>query len=270
MFDDSTHRLWQCDTVDGMMILKVCDDNSVGKSCFWQGMNSLFDSDLTNQLGEFDKVYQTVNALSPLQIPDYIASGSQDKNTQSPAFMLSRMVEGESIKLAQIDNATVQTLAEHLSCLHGQQHAAAGGLNTASISPEQWIKRLDKTIQLLARDQAIPDSILAECMAMIKSCSPDSFVPIMLDLRWDQFLQKNGTLTALVDLDAFVYAPRSLELVLLEYLLNKDQAIVFKQYYKISLTELNMVRKPYRLLLFLMNVLGEQSCERWMNAEIRF
>jgi hypothetical protein len=88
----------------------------------------------------------------------------------------------------------------------------------------------------------------------------------MPDLRWDQFLQQNKQLTALVDLDAFVYGPKELELVLLEYLLNSEQAELFKEHYQrhSELPDLNFVRAPYRLLLFLMNVLGETDLSNWL------
>jgi hypothetical protein len=94
----------------------------------------------------------------------------------------------------------------------------------------------------------------------------------MPDLRWDQFLENDGKLSALVDLDAFVFAPRELDFILLEYLLNQQQARVFAQQYQQShsLPDLSVVRKPYRLLLFLMNVLGEEDIDTWMQAAARF
>ena len=98
------------------------------------------------------------------------------------------------------------------------------------------------------------------------------FVPILPDLRWDQFLTDSNKLTGLVDLDAVVYGARELELVLLEYLLSEQQAGVFKKVYEgyQPIPDLTLCREPYRWLLFFMNVLGEQSHDAWMQAPMRF
>ena len=94
----------------------------------------------------------------------------------------------------------------------------------------------------------------------------------MPDLRWDQFLMQQGKLSALVDLDAIVYGPRTLEFVLLEYLLDQTQAECFATEYQNyqSIPDLTKVRLPYRLLLFLMNVLGETDLNSWLNHPERF
>jgi hypothetical protein len=94
----------------------------------------------------------------------------------------------------------------------------------------------------------------------------------MPDLRWDQFLQHANKLTTLVDLDAFVYGPREVELVLLEYLFNDHQAKLFEKVYGQfqPIPALKQVRKSYRLLLFLMNVLGEGDLNKWMKTSGRW
>ena len=113
---------------------------------------------------------------------------------------------------------------------------------------------------------------MLEALNQVTGISVENFVPIMPDLRWDQFLQYDGKLSALVDLDAFVFGPRELELVLLEYLLDQQQAELFMLHYQQmhAMPDLSEVRTAYRLLLFLMNVLGEKNIDIWMQASIRF
>ena len=100
---------------------------------------------------------------------------------------------------------------------------------------------------------------------------------MMLDLRWDQLRSvDNGDLDhdrsdndslALIDLDAFVIAPKNLDLVLLQYVLSPAQWLLFKQQYcQTHVWPDYTQQKPcYQLLLFLMNVLGETDLRRWMN-----
>lgn len=271
IYEDSTHQLWQCDTSQGQLILKICSKNNIDKSTFWQGMANLFAVDLPRQLGEFDQVYKTLTTLSPLAIPEYIASGSISQQTQ--AFILATKLSGAMINNVEIDDDMVISLANHIGDLHQYEQKYWGRFSQADFDAQQWPLRLQYTLIALADKQSmIATELLDEVIEYTANCTVDKFVPIMPDLRWDQFLQQNGSLSALVDLDAFVYGPRELEFVLLEYLLDGQQAILFTEHYQRnhSLPDLTQVRKPYRLLLFMMNVLGEKDVALWMQAPTRF
>ncbi len=270
LFEDSTHQLWQCDTVEGELMLKVCNVDNVQTSSFWQAMTLLFNVDLPQQLGDFCPVYQQLSELSPLVIPNYIAAGSYEGDES--AFILNKVVAGTMVTTDVVDDDMVVKLAQHISPLHQQQQASWGTLLDANFPARNWSQQLQTTLNTLAENQAIPSPLLAEALSQAALISVDYFVPIMPDLRWDQFLCDEGRLSALVDLDAFVYAPRELELVLLEYILDWQQAALFIAHYQQthSLPDLSKVRTAYRLLLFMMNVLGEQDIEVWMQSPKRF
>lgn len=274
-FEDSTHQLWQCRTVDGAMMLKVCNRKTVEASSFWQEINSLFDLSFPACLEDMAAIYQRVEQLSPLMVPDYIASAfaevtSNISTSNIPAsYILVRLIAGEDINVDGISDQLVQDLAVHISDCHRHKNAKWGRLLKPQFTEDQWSIRLQDTLKKLAATQTIPQPVLQEALQQAKVISSQiECVPIMLDLRWDQFLQQNGKLTAIVDLDAFVTGPRVLELVLLEYLLDKPQAAIFKKQYEKThlIPDLTHVRTAYRLLLFLMNVLGETDIEQWMNA----
>lgn len=271
MYEDSTHQLWHCDTVDGEMMLKVCNRANVKNASFWQGMKTLFDVDLTQSLGQFNRVYQQLSQLSSLAIPEFIAADCASEPS-SPAFILTRMVSGIMVDVKHVNNDMIISLAKHISQCHQCENTQWGELHNAKKRAKEWGDKLHSTLMLLAESQNIPSEIWDDIGNQAKLISVEKFVPVMIDLRWDQFLQQDGKLTTLVDLDAFVYAPKELELVLLEYLLDEQQAREFKRYYqqKQRMPDLSAVRSPYRLLLFLMNVLGESDIKSWMNAVIRF
>ncbi|MCF6262986.1 MAG: phosphotransferase [Xanthomonadales bacterium] len=271
MFSDSTHQLWDCETLDGSLIVKICQQENITHSAFWQAMESLFGVNLPAQLGGFAAVYKTLSAFSPLVIPEYIASGFASKNEQ--AFIATKKVPGTLPTPATIKPAVVASLAEHIAGLHRQSITRWGQIEQPQFTPQQWPQRLRDSLRILAGHHGdIPATVLAEALKSVEFCGAKEFVPIMPDLRWDQFLLLNGKLSALVDLDAFVFAPRELELVLLEYLLDEQQAQTFIQRYQqtLAMPDLSAVRKPYRLLLFLMNVLAEKNLKCWMHAPSRF
>ena len=272
MYEDSTHQLWHCDTVDGEFMLKVCNSNNVLSSTFWQGMSHLFDVQLPTQLGHFKTVYNVVEQQGTLLIPDYIASSSNSINNTEEAFILTEIMSGSMIFSNKVDDAMVEALAKHISQLHSEKYILWGKAIQPEFVLSDWSKRLQMTLQILAEKQAIPSTLLTRALTQAQTISPSVAVLTMPDIRWDQFLQNEGKLTTLVDLDAFVYAPRELELVLLEILLNESQAAIFVNVYRQqhSLPDLSNVRMAYRLLLFLMNVLGETDIDAWLKNTCRF
>lgn len=247
-------------------MLKVCDGNAVANSTFWQGMSLLFDVQLPAQLGEFERVYDLVNQNTSLTIPNYIASDSDNRNKKQCAFILTKRMSGNMVEQQDIDDGMVITLAKHLSQLHAQKEATWGRATEPKLAFNEWSTRLKNTLITLAERYTIPEGLLAEALVQTERITPDYAVPIMPDLRWDQFLQEGGRLSTLVDLDAIVFAPRELELVLLEYLLTPEQTKAFISEYQHQI-DLSQVRKLYRLLLFMMNVLGETDYIVWSNRK---
>lgn len=266
-FEDSTHQLWQCETVDGTMILKVCNHQTIQNSTFWQGMNQLFDINFPASLAHIDKTHHFLNEQGELESPEFIAS-------EASAFVLARYLDGDDVDFEYISDDMVTQLARHLAKLHQSKHSHWGAFHHAEFSREQWSIRLQNTLCALTESHplTLPEEIIEQALQQTAKLNIDNFVPIMLDLRWDQMLHQQGQLSAIVDMDAFVIGPRELELVLLEYQLTLDQAEIFSQTYQ-TMTDwpdLTEHRFSYRLLLFLMNSLGETDIEKWMNATTKW
>ena len=265
LFADSTHQLWQCDSVDGLLILKVCNHSSIQGSSFWKGMNKLFKADFPANLLHLAANGDQLAVISPLEIPEIIS-------VEANRFVLARWLYDEPVELESITDEMVSQLASHIGKCHQQTKKTWGAFHHPVLSAEQWPMLLHETIMTLAQNapKLISDDMLKMTLQESKTIQAADFVPIMPDLRWDQFLQKNGRLSALVDLDAFVYGPRELELVLLEYLLTSRQIEIFKKQYGqyVKIPDLTVVRRPYRVLLFFMNVLGEQNLDKWLNRDI--
>ena len=261
-FDDSTHQIWLCETLDGRMVLKVCNQAAVAKSGFWLGVNHLFGADFPNSLGQIQQTHALLNNLGVYTVPDFVASSSN-------RFVLTRFVEGVDVDASQVTDAMVLRLAKHVGLLHQCQQATWGELHTPAYPASDWCKRLHATLVALAEQSAvtIPDALLEGVLKQVSTLEEPEFVPLMLDLRWDQFRTAGdkGAL-ALIDLDAFVMGPRALELVLLEYVLTPAQFPIFKAAYtKRNEWPSYASHKPcYQLLLFLMQVLGETDLASWM------
>lgn len=266
-FEDSTHALWHCDTVAGPMVLKVCNQAGVMQSSFWQVMNQLFDCDFPNSLQLIEKTHQFLAEYSLLKTPRYQASAAS-------AFVLAEWLPGQDVELNNVNEQLVRELACHISQLHRQTCQLWGALHQPELKAMEWASRLSTVLRQFSSESvnSIPEVLLHSALQQLEHLPSSRFVPVMADLRWDQFRHQNGQLSAVVDLDAFVYAPAEFELVILEYQLSQQQADIFKTEYEKTrpFPELSEVRKAYRLLFFLMNALGETDIERWMAAPEKF
>jgi hypothetical protein len=270
-FDDSTHQLWQCESDNGLMILKLCDHDAIAKSDFWFGTNHLFGADFPNSLAEISKTHTLLTEKGLFVVPDFVAS-------KANRFVLNQYLAGHDVDASHGSDEMVTLLAKHVAKLHQVRFEKWGNLHAPAYSVEAWKERLKQTLMALAARSAVPisDKVLNNVMSKVASVQESIFAPIMLDLRWDQFRVLDNALLkdeqisveiALIDLDAFVVGPVALELVLMEYLLTKPQFGLFKTQYSAMNTwpDYSQQKPCYQLLLFLMNVLGEKDLDRWMN-----
>ncbi|MEX0614539.1 MAG: phosphotransferase [Methylophaga sp.] len=265
-FEDSSHQLWFCETSVGALVLKVADKPVIRCSSFWQGMNRLFALNFPGSLADTNAVQQFLSRHSPLATPECLSANS--------GFVLCRQLAGKTLDAEAVNPDIIRGLSRHIAVLHQQAADHWGALLKPKFSADLWSSRLRQTLSYLAANNEIDIApvVLGNALKQAADIQSNSFVPVILDLRWDQFLTEDNKLTALVDLDAFVLAPRELELVLLELLFNAPQAALFaKEYQRFHvLPDLSNVRTAYRALLFLMNVLGETDCEAWLAKPMHF
>ncbi len=267
-FEDSTHQLWHCETVDGPTILKVCDHDVVSTSSFWYGMNELFGANFPNSIGQIHKTHTLLSEKGCFVVPDFLAASAS-------RFVLTRFLAGEDIEAKFVTNEMVVLLAKHIAQLHQQRHQKWGDLHEPAFALADWKEKLLLTLRDLAEKSTfnIPESLLSEVLVQVTRLREVDFVPIMLDLRWDQFRildsKEAGYPIALIDLDAFAIGPRALELVLLEYVLTAEQFDLFRTQYTLECDwpDYSQQKASYQLLLFLMNVLGETDIQRWMKQD---
>ncbi|MDT8310227.1 MAG: hypothetical protein RQ732_02160 [Methylophaga sp.] len=265
-FDDSSHQIWFCETDVGPLVLKVADRPVIRCSAFWQGVNRLFALNFPASLADTVSVQQFLSRHSPLLIPECLSAAN--------GFIVCRQLAGKTIDAEAVNPDIIRLLARHVAALHQQTAVRWGALQKPKFTADLWTSRLRQTLSYLAanHDIAISPVRLGNALKQAADIQANHFVPVMLDLRWDQFLTEDDKLTALVDLDAFVLAPREVELVLLELLLNAPEAAIFaEEYQRIhALPDLSGVRTAYRALLFLMNVLGETDGEAWLAKPMHF
>ncbi len=258
-FEDSTHQLFACQTTQGEMVLKVCNQKTIDESAFWSGANHLFAADFPASLGDIHLTHVFLEKHGTLKTPAFVSAGAH-------RFVLTRFLEGKDID--HVTEQWVVQLAAHIAKLHQSSYSNWGTLHKPVFTAEAWASRLHDTLVFLANKQgmSMTEPTLIKALAQIDQIHETEFVPMMLDLRWDQFRGSEDNTLALIDLDAFVIAPRTLDLLLLEYVFTPAQLVIFKQHYTQSHRWPAHTKQTacYQLLLFLMNILGETNLAKWM------
>ncbi len=270
-FEDSTHDLWRLQSKQRNYFIKVCSNT---ESSFWQIMQQLFGVNLQQDIKHFETLYRHIAKLTSLQIPEIV---KVESIRQQSAYILTKELKGSVPDHSKINNGMVEQLAQHLAELHKDQRDSWGLIHQPLFKSNEWRQRLSDTLEKsaykwggeLAKYKPYLESALEACNHLNAS----EFVPLMPDLRWDQLLiTKDYAELILLDLDAFVLAPREMDFILLEYLLDQQQIEVFIEVYSQhhAIPDLKYARPAYRLLLFFMEVLGEQDIDKWMNVESLF
>lgn len=259
-FEDSSHQLWLCSTEVGECVLKVSRTDAIAESSFWQGMNTLFLIQFPQTLDTAGFTHHFIEEQGGLSVPPFIASSAG-------TFVLTGFMAGEDLRTEQLTQQDVIDLATHLGQIHQNSTDSWGALDQPRLPAQAWSTQLQNTLVLLreSSELVVTPELFEQAMMQAALIEEKSFVPIMPDLRWDQLRRLNSGALAVVDLDAFVIGPITLEWVLLEYLLTPEQMVVFQSVYADyqSIPNLNGCRECYRLLLFLMNVLGERDIQDW-------
>ena len=270
-FSDSTHRLWclqNPNKPDLNYILKMCSNT---QSPFWQIMQDLFDYDLKAEIAYFSDTYDFIGQTCDIKIPSLLRA----EVNNDFSYVLTTELEGKACG-SNINDHMIRQLARHLAQLHDKNCQQWGRLQKPQFKAKDWSRCLKITLERSSKKWGgvflQSDMYLKQALDACDAINSSEFVPLIPDLRWDQFLQKDNEISGFVDLDAFVYAPRELDFIILEYILSKHQFDIFNSVYSEyhSIPDIALARPAYRLLLFYMQILGEVDLEDWIKKEYYF
>ncbi|WP_234968946.1 hypothetical protein [Thiomicrospira sp. ALE5] len=166
------------------------------------------------------------------------------------------------------ENLSKQTLAKlraHYQAMQGLTRSQFGSLVDPLFAIEQWYGRLKNCLEATN----LPVHLVTAALVKAVDYPETACVPLMLDWRWDQLTWQQGLPDTIIDLDAWIWAPDTLNWVMLEYLLAEQSAADISCWVRdlnVDQVQLNAWRDAYRLLLFAMNWQGATDLQAWLNA----
>lgn len=179
-------------------------------------------------------------------------------------YVLTRAVENYGIPPI-LSNQALDKLRAHFKAMQSFSSAKMGCLVNPRLNLSDWWQRLECGFQLTT----ISKQRIESALAAARDYPEQKAVPLMLDWRWDQLAWQAGLPDTIIDLDAWVWAPETLNWVMLEYLLAGQSDEEISRWLvdlQVNQRQLEAWREVYRLLLFAMNWQGETNLDTWLAA----
>ncbi len=262
-------NVWLVETEEESVIVRSTRMTAEPADAFWWGGRDLFGVDPTHVFA-LAQVNRVLRELSTIPVPAVLRTGRIDGK---PYAVVERM-EGTVLKSFQdLSPTALIQLGEAIARIHSQTYAECGILTGAVRYPAaEFHERMVRTMRGLverfyADDVAISRLLDPMCQRALQLPRPGNASLVMLDMDPTQFLTDGSRITALVDTEVYVRAPRELDLIAMEYLLDEERIRAFATGYQevLSLPDLRAVRPVYRYLYRLMEVQGSVEIDRWMD-----
>ena len=241
---------------------------------FWWGCRELFGID-PRRVYDLENVNNTLNKITSLPVPKVINKGKEF----SREFVVVEKLNGELVRSFIGQTSTVlQSLGEGLARIHQyKQNYVGSPSGNFKVKLEEFNQHLKDTMaRLVSRFYFYNEPIkskLDEIYNFIDELpSPEYSSFVLVDMDPTQFLSNKNVITGLVDTEAYVIAPRELDFIGLEYVLDEESAKEFKSGYEkiMAIPDLTKCRYPYRYLYRLLSVQGKVDLDVWLNHKILF
>ncbi len=280
---DSTNEIYAVKTAKGKYIVKVVKDVDM-HGAFWKGLHMLFGATHEVSINNQDNLSNHINQFGLIPAPKVYRSESDLNNPLKKPYIVLEMMPGNPI-LGDSEIADLLTkssevalqLGALLGNIHKQTFSFVGNLDKQGYPISEFPRKLASTIQVLAsmkraQNDPLVQKMLPYYLSRARSMEPPKVASlIMLDLWPSQFLEDNGHLSSLVDIESYCIGPIELELCLLELWLKKRSK--FKEaYFSVNTywPDYEESREIYRYFLYLLYDCPSEGLQSCLDARGKF
>ena len=269
--------VWSVRTDAGEFVVKITRNPPRPNRPFWDGLEMLFGLNTHENMRRLPGLADLMRDLSPLSVPRIVHVDRRGREIPEP-YIVAERLPGDPLTLDGENRENLaRELGQHVGALHRKAFSDWGRFGEARYEAAEWPPRLAATLEFMvdkwyeddAGVRTTLDSFLEQARALD---APSEFCLILPDFRLAQFLQRDGHVSAVVDVESYVIGPPALDLIVLEHSLPADLAPAFSEGYEehSSPPRLALVRSLYRYLYCLVQALGEYDFEEWMNRPAIF
>ena len=235
---------------------------------FWRGLKALFGVD-PRDMDHLEAALKLLGGLPGIPVPRVLGR----ENVNGREYLMVERMNGSMLPsfIGQPDGM-LRDFGVWLARVHSFRFDGFGNLAGTRIEPkERFHARLAETMRSMVEREHADRPAMREWLAAVLEDlrglpASESCCPVMVDLGPGQFLAEDGKITALVDAEAYVAAPRELDFINLEYELDERSARPFLEGYSsvLDVPDLSRCRTAYRFFCHLMGIKGTVDVRRWM------
>jgi aminoglycoside phosphotransferase (APT) family kinase protein len=196
---------------------------------FWWGCLNLFGID-PRRLSQFEANAKLLSSVPDIPVPEVLRRAVIDGREYLVVEKMSGM-QLQSFK--DQSSELLHQLGAWLAKVHAIRYDEFGNLaGTRTEKRELFHQQLAQTIEQLVvrdcRDEPKIAQLLGEMLQTLSGLSvPEHLCPILVDMDPSQFLTQDGMISAIVDVEAYAVAPRELDFIGLEYVLDEPSSQAF-------------------------------------------
>lgn len=233
----------------------------------------LFGLDPTDPF-RFEPMANFINTIGIIPAPRLLKKAVLD----GEKYIIVEKLRGSTMEsFTDLSSKTMQRFGRFMATIHRSSFNIYGSPFEANLSLTQFHPAIVDTIRYLterfySHDLEIVEAAPVICDEILRLPPPHDSSWVMVDLDPTQFLTDGSEITGLVDVEAYTIAPRALDLIALEYVLDEPSASAFKIGYTsvLPLPRLESVRRAYRFLYRLLDIQGLIPLEDWMSHPTYF
>ena len=273
-YEDHASDVWLVKTDNQEVVVRSSRMKEEPNNEFWWGCRKLFGID-PRQVYELEYVNNKLRDLTSMPIPKVINKGE----VFAREFVVVEKLNGEVVQsfIGQ-PPSVLQSLGEGLAEIHKYNENYIGNPSgNFKVRLEGFNQHLkDIMAELVSRfylDQERIEGKLLEINDLLDRLpAPELSTFVLVDMDPTQFLSNSKVITGLVDTEAYVIAPRELDFIGLEYVLDEKAAMNFKIGYEnvMEIPNLTKCRTIYRYLYRLLSVQGSVDIDDWINHKTLF
>lgn len=270
-YENHSSDVWLVTTASEEVVVRTSKATDEPDGAFWGGCGMTFGLDPRN-VHAMEAVNNTLCSVGIIRVPRVLGKGVMDRE-----YVIVEKLEGEMISsfIGQ-PHEMLYSLGVGLAQIHAKRMPFAGNPSgTFRVERKDFHRHLASSMakmveQFYSTNPQITTA-LPEMQRAVESLPiPESTSFVLVDLDPSQFLTDGNTVTGLVDTEAYVLAPRELDLIALEYVLDEKSAASFRAGYESveKMPDLSECRRPYRYLYRLIEIQGREDLDRWLHYPI--
>lgn len=235
---------------------------------FWWGIKALFGVD-PRDMSHFEAALRLLGGVPDIPVPRVLARAK----VNGREYLAVERMKGDMLQsFTGEPDELLHGFGVWLARVHAQRFDGFGNpAGTRTEPKERFHERLAETMPIMVGREHADVPAMGEWLAaaldeLRRLPPPEACHPVLIDLGPGQFLAEGGRITALVDVEACVLAPRELDFTGLEYELDARAARPFIAGYAsvLDVPDLSRCRTAYRFFYRLMGVKGSVDIREWM------